>query len=125
MHTVLGANNTRSVFGVLYGCDPANVSRASAIIRRDLQQMREEPVSEDELRQTKALVLRRLQISESNMGGIGQNLLNLSMLGLPLDEPERSANLYMKLTGEQIKSAFLKWVRPDDFVHVTLGPEPK
>ncbi len=125
VHTVLGANNTRSVFGVLYGCDPANVSRASAIIRRDLQQMREEPVSEDELRQTKALVLRRLQISESNMGGIGQNLLNLSMLGLPLDEPERSASLYMKLTGEQIKSAFLKWVRPDDFVHVTLGPEPK
>ena len=125
VRTVIEANNTRSIFGVLYGCDPGNVSRARKIIRRDLQQMREAPVSADELRQVKVLVLRRLQIAEANMAGIGQDLLGLSVLGLPLDEPERSARLYMQMTGEQIRAAFMKWIRPDDFVNVTLGPEPR
>ncbi len=125
VQTIIDANNTRSVFGVLYGCDPSNVSKAKAIIKRDLQEMREAPVREDELQQTKALVLRRLQVSEASMANIGQNLLNLTVLGLPLDEPERAARLYVRMTGEQVMQAFVKWIRPDDFVQVTLGPNPK
>jgi hypothetical protein len=29
---------------------------------------------------------------------------------------------YLDLTAEQVKDAFKKWVRPTDFVQVTLGP---
>ena len=125
VQTAIDADNTRSAFRVVYGCDPKNVYRASAIIKRDLQRMREAPVSAVELRQAKALTLRRQQIEESNMASIGRNLLDLAVLGLPLDEPQRAAGLFMLMTGKQVQSAFMKWVRPQDFVQVILGPDPK
>ncbi len=125
VQTAVDADNTRSTFLVVYGCDPKNVYRARAIIKRDLQRMREAPVSADELRQAKALTLRRQQVRQSDMANIGRNLLDLAVLGLPLDEQERSARLFMRMTGEEIQSAFRKWVRPDGFVQVVLGPGSK
>jgi zinc protease len=59
------------------------------------------------------------------MANIGRNLLDLAVLGLPLDEQKRSARLFMRMTGEEIQSAFRKWVRPDGFVQVVLGPGSK
>jgi zinc protease len=44
---------------------------------------------------------------------------------LPLDEPTRSARLYLKLTPEQVKTAFAKWLRPGDLVQVVQGPSPQ
>jgi hypothetical protein len=52
-------------------------------------------------------------------------LLYSSVLGLPLDEPTRAAHRYLSLTSEEVRKAFEKWVRPDDWVQVTQGPEPR
>ncbi len=43
-----------------YGCDPSNVSKARALIQRDLDQMRTRDVSDEELHQAKALILRQI-----------------------------------------------------------------
>ncbi|MFP5207083.1 MAG: M16 family metallopeptidase, partial [Acidobacteriota bacterium] len=53
----LSASKTRASFSVNYGCDPKNVSKARALVVRDLEQMRTQPVSEDDLHQAKALLL--------------------------------------------------------------------
>ena len=55
----LDASKTRAAYEVTYGCDPANVSKARALIERDLDQMRTQDVSEDELHQAKALCCAR------------------------------------------------------------------
>jgi zinc protease len=31
----------------------------------------------------------------------------------------------VKLTADEVRAAFEKWIRPDDLVQVTQGPEPK
>ena len=36
----LDASKTRADYAVTYGCDPENVSKARALIQRDLEQMR-------------------------------------------------------------------------------------
>ena len=122
---VLDSGRTRSLFGVFYACDPPNVSKARAIIERDLTMMRNVPVTKEEINRTKALLIRRIPLSEASMGSIAGSLLSYSLEGLPLDEPIRAARHYRKMTPQQVKSAFSRRIRPHAFVQVTLGPAPK
>ena len=121
----LKAGKSRSMYALFFGCDPPNVSKARDIVQRDLREMQTTPVSADELRQAKTLLIRKIPLTESSMGGIAGTLLGLSQNDLPLDEPVRAAQQYRRITAEEVRAAFLKWVRPADFVQVTLGPEGK
>ena len=119
------AGRTRSTFFVEYACDPKNVYKARAIVIRDLKQMRTAPVTPDELRQNKALVLRQLLLSQAGEGSIARNLLDFSVNGLPLNQIEIAARHYRRMTAGDVKAAYLKWVRPEGLVQVTLGPAPR
>jgi zinc protease len=121
----LSASKTRASYTVFYGCDPDNVSKARALIQRDLDQMRTEDVSASELQQAKALLLRQIPLSESSEGEVAGGLLGRAVIGLPLDEPVLAAKRYSELTAADVKAAFSKYVRPDDFVQVVRGPAAK
>ena len=116
---------TRTVYQVRYACDPPNVSKARAIIVRDLKEMQTKPVSPDELRQAKTMLLREIPLSESSVGRIAGGLIYRSSMGLPLDEPSISARHYVKMTAPEVQKAFAKWIRAGDLVQVTEGPAPK
>ena len=120
----LEASKTRATYAVTYGCDPDNVLKARALIRNDLDQMRTQNVSADELRQAKALLLRQIPLSESSEDAVAGGLLARAELGLPLDEPSRAAGQYNEINADDVRAAFFKWVRPDDFVQVVRGPIP-
>lgn len=121
----LDAGKTRTTFAVHYGCDPDKVSRARALIARDLRAMQTTPASADELERAKAKRVRRIPLSESSEAAIATGLLSRALIGLPLDEPVRAVQQYLAMTADQIRAAFAKWVRPDDFVQVVEGPTPK
>ncbi|MDR3628397.1 MAG: pitrilysin family protein [Ignavibacteriaceae bacterium] len=116
---------TRSTYEVEYGCDPQNVSKARSIVARDLQQMQTTLVTQHELEQAKAMLMRELPLSESSLSSIARGLMSRSVNGLPLNEPTIAAKKYLQLSAEDIKNAFNKWVRPMDFVQVTEGPNPQ
>ncbi len=118
----LQARKTRSVFGVIYGSDPPKVSKARQLVVQNLKQMQDEPVTAEELNRAKTLLVRQIPLSESSIDDIGENLLSLAVEDLPLDEPVRAATRYLAVTAQEVQGAFNKWIRPDDFVGVTLGP---
>jgi zinc protease len=121
----LQASRTRSIFGIEYGCDPGNVSKARSVIERNLREMQQKTISADELRQARTLLLREQLLSGESTAGIAHKLLELSLEGLPLDEPQIAAKRYRNISEKQIKAAFSKWIRPAGFVQVTQGPNPK
>ncbi len=121
----LDAGRTRTIYSVNYACDPPNVSKARAIVVRDLNQMKSAPVGPAELRQAKALLLREIPLGESSTGRIAGGLLGRASIGLPLDEPTIAAHRYMALTAAEVKAAFTKWIRPGDFTQVVEGPKPQ
>lgn len=121
----LQAGKTRTIYAVTYGCDPPNVSKARAIVVRDLKAIQTSPPDVSELQSAKALVLRRIPLGESSFGSIAAGWLGRSAIGLPLDEPFIAAQHYLDMTGPQIQAAFAKWLRPDDLVQVTQGPAPQ
>ncbi len=116
---------TRGVYQVEYACDPPNVSKARAVIVRDLADMRTKKVSAQELHQAKLMLLRDIPLAESSVDYIAQGWLTYSALGLPLDERVRAGKIYVKLDAGDVKTAFIKWLRPDGLVQVTQGPAPR
>jgi zinc protease len=116
---------TRSLYMVNYGCDPQNVPKARVIVERNLKEMQTSPVPPGELEQARALLLREIPLSESSVDSIAAGLIHRATHDLPLNEPTVAAHQYLKLTPEEVKAAFERWVRPGDLVQVTEGPTGK
>jgi zinc protease len=125
VESAVDVKKTRGNFEVVYACDPPNVSKARAIVEQDLREMQKSPVTPDELRQAKTILVREIPLSESSTHGIARKLLHYSLEGLPLDESVRAAKHYLQTTSPEVKQAFSKWIRPGDFVQATLGPSPQ
>ncbi len=121
----LQASKTRGSYSVTYGCDPGNVSKARALIERDLEQMQTEDVSADELHQAKSLLLRQIPLSESSEDAVAGGMLRRAEIGLPLDEPIQAAKQYVGIDADQVKAAFAKQLRVKDLVQVVRGPAPQ
>jgi zinc protease len=118
----LSANRTRSVYTIEYGCDPQNVEKARDLVVRDLRAMQTTNVTPQELEQAKALLLRQMPLRESSEDAVAGGLLGRAQIGLPLDEPSRSARRYFSMSADEVRAAFAKWVRPEGFVEVIRGP---
>jgi zinc protease len=121
----LSASKTRASYSVDYGCNPENVSKARALIQRDLDRMRTEDVTAGELQQAKAMLLRQIPLSESSESAVAGGLLGRAQIGLPLDEPIRAAKRYFELNAGDVKAAFSRQLRTGDFVQVVRGPAPQ
>jgi zinc protease len=121
----MNATKTRTMYGITYACDPANVSKARQLIARDLMAMQKENVTPAELQQAKALVLRQLPLGESSEDAVAGGLLARAQMNLPLDEAARAAKRYISMSADEVRLAFAKWIRPDGFVQVVRGPAPQ
>ncbi len=121
----LNAGKTRSTYLIQYACDPQNVTKASAMIARELKTMQTAPAGMDELARVKALLLRQIPLEESSIARIARGLTQRWDLELPLDEPTLAAQRYVALGPADVQAAFKKWIRPDDLVRVSQGPTPQ
>jgi Predicted Zn-dependent peptidases len=119
------AGRTRGYYLVQYASDPENVTKAANIVVQNLKAMQEKPVPQEELDRVKAMVLRQLPLSEASVDQIARGFLDRADLDLALEEPTLAAKHYAAMTAAEIQAAFAKWIRPDDLVRVTQGPEPK
>jgi zinc protease len=121
----LDIGRSRGVYAVSYGSDPDKVAEADAIVVKDIKDMQSNLVPEQSLRDAKALMVRQISLSESDVRAIADGYLDRFDLGLPMDEQIHAAKRYIEITPEEVRAAFKKWLRPDDLVRVTQGPPPK
>ena len=125
VESFLDAKKTRAVFGVFYACDPPNVHKSRTIVERNLRQLQTKAIPPAELRRAKTLLLRQIPLAESSVEGIAEGLIERSVEGLPLDEPIIAARQYLKITAKEVREAFSRWIRPEDFVQTIQGPAPQ
>jgi zinc protease len=123
--SALEIGKTRSLFSVSYACDPPNVSKARALVEHHLRVLQTRPATPAELRQAQTLLIRHIALSTASLGSLAEGLLRLSLRDLPLDEPVRAARRYLRLTAAEVRAAVAKWIRPDGFVQISLGPPPE
>jgi len=121
----LEAGRYRSLFNVVYGCDPPNVGKARAMVEQNLRVMQKTPVTEKELLWAKILLINRIPLTEASTDRIAAGLLSRSLAGLPLNEPVIAAEHYRKAKAAQVRDVFKKWIRPEGFVQVIEGTKGK
>jgi zinc protease len=100
------------------------VTKAAAIVQREVADMQRTPVGQEELLRVKELLVRQIPLGESSVDEIAAGIIGRVDLGLPLDEPTIAARRYIDLDPAQIQAAFRKWMRPADLVRISEGPAP-
>jgi zinc protease len=122
--SVNGGRN-RTAFSVTFGADPQNVGRASRLVVDDLSMLQKTPLATDRLTRAKALIVGELPVRKESYEGLALQLGAYAVTGRPLDQDTRDAQAQLGATADQVRAAFAKWIRPNDFARVILVPASK
>ena len=120
----MSIERSRSIFYVQYGSDPTKVAPVDALVMKNLQAMRNTPVTAPELTNARQYQIRSIPVQVSSVNSIARSLLSWSWHGEPLDQPMVAAKYYLNLTAEQVQAAFKKYLKPDNLTQVVQGPAP-
>jgi zinc protease len=105
------------------GVNPENLQRAIDLIISELGRFVSEPVSADELSDSQANFIGRLPLSLESNHGVANALLNLERFQLGLDYYQRYPDLVKNVTPEQILEVARHYIKPEQLVIVSSGPE--
>lgn len=122
--SVMDFDRSRSIFYVQYGSDPDKVARVDALVRRNIDVLRTQPVEADELDNARQYEIRSIPLGVSSVERIARSLLAWSWHGEPLDQPMVAGKHYLTLTPQQVRAAFEKYVKPQHLTQVVQGPAP-
>jgi zinc protease len=111
-----------SVWASRAGINPANVERALASIVAEVQRLRDEPVSEDELSGAKEYMTGVLPLALEQSDGVAATLLSIEYYDLGLDFLERYPAIVEALTADQVLTAARTHLDPDRIAVGIAGP---
>jgi zinc protease len=118
------SGKNRSTFSVEFQSDPGKITQAQSLIAADLHELFVNGLDPNEMARGKVSIVSSIPIAASSFDGIAQQLIRYAELGLPLDQATIDARNEIAATNDQIKAAVQKWIRPNDFVKIIIGPAP-
>ncbi|MHB8147429.1 MAG: insulinase family protein, partial [Vulcanimicrobiaceae bacterium] len=123
--STIAAGRVRSTYEVSYGSNPENVVPAEQQVIAILDGLQRKPLEPARLLRAKAMLMGDVPIREASYGGVMNLLLDNALRGLPLDENLVDARRELSATQQSVQASVAKWIRPQDFVRVIVGPGPK
>jgi zinc protease len=104
------------------GVNPANLEKATELVKQELQRYVEKGLSAEELADSQANYIGRLPLSLESNGGVAGSLLNIERFGLGLDYYRQYPDLVRAITLEQVLETARKYIHPERLVIATAGP---
>lgn len=108
---------------VIAGVNPNNVKQAIDSIRVEIERMINEPISSEDLADSKANLTGRLPLRLESNEGVAANLLALERYHLGLDYLRQYNDMINALTVEQLQAAMQHYWTADAFSLAVAGPE--
>ncbi len=118
----LGDARGRAKFQVDYASLPGNAAKIATMIDDEIYRMQTQPVGTFELSLIKASIVRRTIIGDASLSSIGSSLLNDAVDGSPLDQDHIAAEKILATDAADVQQAFSTYVKPADFVKLSIGP---
>jgi zinc protease len=106
------------------GVNPAQMGRALDSILAEIERLSREPVTAEELADSKAYLTGVVPLTLETNDGIASTLLNMEWYGLGLDFLDRYSGLIDAVTVEDVQRVAQAYLRPDAIAIVTAGPTP-
>src|SRR5579884_2404363 len=122
VHSNLDATLGPGPWEVQAGVNPVNIERAIESIIREVDTIRTQPVSDEELADAKAYLTGALPLSLETNDGVARLLQRIETYNLGLDYLDRYPGIINALTKEQVLEAAARWFSTDQIVIVTAGP---
>lgn len=108
---------------VIAGVNPANVGAAVELIRAEIRRLTTEPVSEEELADSKANFVGRLPLQLESNEGVAGALVAMERYRLGLDYVLRYADEINAVTAEDMLRAAQRYLDPDVYALAVAGPD--
>jgi zinc protease len=105
------------------GLSPDNLSKVIDLIRSEIRRFVEEPVTEEELTDSKSHLIGRLPLSLETNSGIANSILTMERFNLGLDYYQRYPGLIQSISAQQILEISGKYLHPDRLVIASAGQE--
>lgn len=103
------------------GVNPDNVERAIELIKAEIARFVREPVSREELEDSKSSYIGKLPLALESNAGVSGALLNLERYELGLDYYQRYEKLIREVTPEAALEAARKYLDPERLAIATAG----
>lgn len=107
------------------GVNPVNVDKAIHLIISELEKFCSEPVTTEELEDSKSNYIGRLPLSLESNSGVANSILNLERFNLGLDYLQRYPDLVNAITPVKILETAQRYINPNNLIIVSAGSKPK
>jgi zinc protease len=118
----LSANRDPGTWAAIAGVAPDNVDRALQAMLAEVERLRDEPVPEAELRDSKRYLTGSLPIQLETNDGVASVLVDIEWHGLGLDYVKRYHNIIDRITPEDMQAAAQKYLDPAAYTLAIAGP---
>jgi zinc protease len=118
----LQAGLVEGPFIVRMGVNPKDVDRAIESAIAELNKIRTEPPTDDEVADAKNYLLGRLVLSMETTSGVASMLVTCELYGLGLDYPQQAKDLYAPVTKERVRETAEELLHPDKMAIAIAGP---
>ncbi len=125
--STLDIGHQRSTYTFNFSSDPKNAKAATAALLADLRDLQTKPVSSADLARAKATILAHSALTLDNFGGLAGALLSTastpnSKLTTSSSQNKSAWERLLGVTPATLRAAFTRWVRVNDFAHVSIVP---
>lgn len=103
------------------GLNPENLEKVIDLIRQEIKLFVSEPVSDEELADSKSNLIGRLPLSLESNSGLANAILTIERFNLGLDYYQRYPSMIEAITSLQIQNASQKYLDPDKLVIASAG----
>jgi len=104
------------------GVNPANIDQAIDLIQKEITRFVSEPVTNEELADSKTNFIGRLPLSLESNSGVVSALVNLEKFDLGLDYYERYAELVQAITADEVLETAQRYLDPNRLGIAVAGP---
>ncbi|HEY1868294.1 MAG TPA: pitrilysin family protein [Candidatus Cybelea sp.] len=122
VNSTLESDADRGDFRVELNASPQRVVEAVQFVRRELQRLRQEPVSATELQEAKARLVSNALLDEASSTGQVQQLIDIATNDLPLDYYRTLNERFAQITAADVQRVARAYLRPERLVEVYAGP---
>jgi zinc protease len=112
-------------FAFYTGTEPSKAAQVETELLKEAELLRDEGLSEEELKRAKAKVIGQRKIARQELGGLAQAQALDELYGLGFAYGDTEDAKFEAVTLEQVKAAANKFLKPDAFVVSVVKPEEK
>ncbi|PKO17816.1 MAG: hypothetical protein CVU39_04855 [Chloroflexi bacterium HGW-Chloroflexi-10] len=105
------------------GVNPINLEASIRIIKEEIKKFIAEPVTQEELNDSKSNFIGLLPLSVESNSGVANSIIRMERFGLGLNYLREYPGKIQKITSEEILQVSKKYLNPENMVIVSAGPD--